>query len=43
MLSDIQNAPADRQMNMAEIDGLMIFATRQESGRRFVLHEIRLE
>lgn len=42
-LSDIQDAPADRQMNMAEIDGLIIFATRQESGRRFVLHEIRLE
>lgn len=43
MLTDIQGAPAHRQMNMAEIDGLVIFATRQESGRRFVLHEIRLE
>lgn len=42
-LNDIQDAPADRQMNMAEIDGLVFSATRQESGRRFVLHEIRLE
>jgi len=40
---DIQGAPAGRQMNMAEIDGLVVFCTQQESGRRFVLHEIRLE
>jgi VanZ family protein len=42
-LSDIQSAPAGRQMNMAEIDGLVVFCTRQESGRKFVLHRIRLE
>ena len=42
-LTAIKHAPDQRQMNMAEIVGLIIFATRQESGRRFVLHEIRLE
>jgi hypothetical protein len=42
-LSEIQDAPDGRQMNLSEIDGLVIFATRQEAGRRFVLHEIRLE
>ena len=42
-VTDIRRAPDRRQMNMAEIVGLVIFATRQESGRRFVLHEIRLE
>jgi VanZ family protein len=43
MLTDIRDAPAGRQMNMAEIDGLIIFATKQEAGKRFVLHEIRLD
>lgn len=42
-LSDIQEAPDGRHMNLSEIDGLVIFATRQEAGRRFILYEIRLE
>ena len=42
-LADIQGAPAGRQMNMAEIDGLAVFCTQQESGRRFLLHDIWLE
>jgi len=42
-LADIQSAPAERQMNMAEIDGLVVFATQKEAGRSFVLHEIFLE
>ncbi|MDH3416705.1 MAG: VanZ family protein [Gammaproteobacteria bacterium] len=42
-LADIQSAPSGRQMNMAEIDGLVVFCTQQESGRKFVLHNIRLE
>lgn len=42
-LADIQSAPTGRQMNMTEIDGLVVFCTQQESGRRFVLHDIRLE
>jgi len=42
-LADIQNAPAGRQMNMAEIDGLILFGIQQDSGRRFVLHDIWLE
>lgn len=42
-LADIQNAPAGRPMKMAEIDGLVVFCSQQESGRKFVLHRIRLE
>ena len=42
-IADIQSAPAGRQMNMAKIDGLAVFCTQQESGRQFVLHDIRLE
>jgi VanZ family protein len=42
-LADIRRAPAERQMDLAKIDGLVIFTTRQQAGRRFILHEIRLE
>jgi len=42
-LADVRMAPAGRQMNMADIDGLVLFATRKEAGRRFVLHDIRLQ
>ncbi len=42
-LADIKNAPAGRQMNMAEIDGLILFGIQRDSGRRFVLHDIWLE
>jgi len=42
-MADIESAPDSRKMNMSEIDGLIIFANRKESGRRFVLHDIRLE
>ncbi len=42
-LSEIENAPAERQMNMREIDGLVVFCTQQESGESFILHRIRLE
>ena len=42
-LEDIEAAPAGRRMDMGNIDGLMIFATEQEAGRRVVIHHIRLE
>ena len=39
---NVREAPATRQMNLAEIDGLILFATREQAGRRFVIHDIRL-
>lgn len=42
-LADIEDAPAGRRMDMGNIDELIIFATAQESGRRLVLHDIRLK
>lgn len=42
-LTDLQSAPTGRQMDMTEIDGLVVFATQQEAGRKFVLHVVRLE
>jgi hypothetical protein len=41
-LREICEAPAGRKMNMAEIDGLVFFATGRQAGRRFVLHDLRL-
>ena len=40
---DIEDAPARRQMDLFAIDGIVIFYTQQEAGRRLFLHEIRLE
>lgn len=42
-LTDIQNAPADRQMNLAAIEGLVVFCNQREAGRQFVLHGMRLK
>ena len=42
-LTDIENAPADRQMDLSAIDGLVLFAAQSEAGRSFVIHSIRLE
>lgn len=41
-LHQIKRAPRSREMNISSIDGMAIFATRAESGRSFVLYEIRL-
>jgi hypothetical protein len=41
-VSEIRKAPVGRMMNMAEIDGLILFATRQQAGRRVVLHSLCL-
>lgn len=42
-LADIENGPADRQMDLDAIDGLVLFAAQSEAGRSFVIHSIRLE
>lgn len=42
-LTDIENGPADRKMDLDAIDGLVLFAARSEAGRSFVIHSIRLE
>ncbi len=42
-LSDIANGPADRQLDVTSIDGMVIFATRKNAGRTFIIHGIRLE
>jgi hypothetical protein len=42
-LTDIRDAPVARQMNLRKIDGVWIFASNEEAGKQFILHEIRLE
>ena len=42
-LAAITRAPADRTMDLGRIDGLVIYRTGSGSGRRFILHDIRLE
>lgn len=41
-LSDVREAPAGRRMNMKQIDGLILFSTKQEAGRRLLIHKISL-
>lgn len=42
-LRDVEFAPGTRKMNLADINKLIIFARRQEAGRRFVIHSIYLQ
>lgn len=42
-LEEVITAPADRNMDMARIDGLVLFGSGREAGFRFILHDIRLE
>lgn len=42
-LDEIRDAPRDRQMDLSRIHGIVIFATRAETGRKFDLIELRLE
>lgn len=42
-LTEIRDAPRGRQMDLTEINGVVIFATRAEAGSVFDLAEIRLE
>lgn len=41
-LSEVREAPAGRMMDMTEVDDLVFFSTRQEAGRRFVIHRLCL-
>jgi hypothetical protein len=41
-LEEIREAPSGRKMNMAEIDEVILFSTRKQAGRRFVLHDLSL-
>jgi VanZ family protein len=42
-LVDIRNAPMEREMNLAKIDGIVIFCDARNAGREFYIAEIRLE
>lgn len=42
-LDDIKYAPVNRELNISRIDGIVIFGTVSEAGRRFILYDIRLE
>jgi len=41
-LEEVREAPVGRKMNMKEIDGLVLFAARDQAGRQFILHDLRL-
>lgn len=41
-LADIRDAPSGRQMDLATIDEVMLFATQDQGGRQFFLHDLRL-
>lgn len=42
-IKDIEVAPKTRSMQINEIDTLIIFASKKESGRHLILHSVRLE
>jgi hypothetical protein len=42
-LADIRNGPILRQLDLKKVDGLFIFGSNEEAGRRVILHEIRLD
>ena len=42
-LLDVETAPDGRLMDMSQIDGLVLFGSDREAGRRFIIHDIRLE
>jgi len=42
-LADIEQAPAGRYMDMGHIDGVVLFGAAKEAGRRFIIHDLRLE
>lgn len=42
-LEDIRDAPRQRQMDLSQIDGIVIFCSAKDEGRTFELLEIRLE
>ena len=42
-LADIETAPLDRNMDMAHIDGVILFSTRDSAGGHFIIHDLRLD
>ena len=42
-MQEIESAPDSRGMDLTRIDGLVIYRSSQDSGRRFRIHDIRLE
>jgi VanZ family protein len=42
-LADVEQAPTGRDMDMGHIDGVVLFGTAKEAGRRFIIHDLRLE
>ncbi len=42
-LHDVELAPESRKMDLADISKLIIFASREQAGRRFVIHSVYLE
>ena len=42
-LKQIRNAPKDRQMDLSQIEGIVIFCSAGHAGRQFQLVEIQLE
>jgi hypothetical protein len=42
-LADIRKAPEDRELNLHEIDGFVIFCSQRDAGKEFILGRIRLE
>ncbi len=42
-LADIAGAPADREMDLGRIEGIVIYRRKPGPGRRFALHDMRLE
>ena len=42
-LVDIASAPANRNMDLSRIDGLVLFGSITDAGARFLIHGIRLE
>lgn len=42
-LEQIRNAPKDREMDLSQIEGIVVFCSADQSGRRFQLVEMRLE
>lgn len=42
-LEQIRNAPKDRQMDLSDIEGIVVFCSANNAGRQFQLVEIRLE
>lgn len=41
-LDDVMAAPRDRDMDMSQVDGIILFGRKEDAGRTFTLRQIRL-